>query len=574
MREIDWLYKKLSKEGINKVHCGIERGSVHLNGETQSWQQVIVAGKLAAKLGSKGVVNNLVVKDLYLPPIIEPEIHDNALGHKAVDVLIIGGGVIGTAAARELSKWNISILLVEKEADVAMHTSSRNDGMVHPGIEPRPGSKKAYYNVKGNSMYDKISKDLGVDFKRCGSTVLFDNYMVRLAAPIIRSRAEKNKVKGITFLNKRQVKEIEPNITEDIVGALHFDSTGVLSPYRLVMAYGENAAENGVEFSFNTIVKQIVTKGNTIVEVVTNRGIIIPKLVINAAGVYSDSIAEMAGDRFFTIHPRKGEILLLDKKKGQLLNGVVAKPNIAIAKSNTKGGGVVKTIEGNILIGPDAYEQPYKEDYSTSKEHIDALLKKHLPVVPALNRGDVITYFAGTRAATYEEDFIIEASEGISNLVHAAGIQSPGLASAPAISEEIERLTIMLLKELGQVNKKEHFNPIRRAPINLSKLSWKERAEVIKKNKDYGIILCRCEEISKGEIIDALHSPLPVTTVDGLKRRTRAGMGRCQGGFCTPYVMELLSESSHVDMLSITKKGGGSSMVVEETKTHNHKGAV
>lgn len=566
--EIDYLkiQRKIQKDVNKEVYCSKLGSSILLEGEVLSWNEVIKAGKIASKKGYKGVVNRIAVKGLDIPKIKSPSINDNLLDNKKVDVLIIGGGVIGSAIARELSKWQISILLVEKEEDLAMHTSSRNDGMVHPGIEAPIGSKKSIFNVRGNELYTKVTKELGVDFNRCGSTVLFEKNIIKIAKPLIMIRAKKVGVKNITFLSKEEVRKMEPNVLDNIAGAIHFGTTGVLSPYKMTYAYAENAAMNGVEFSFNTIVSSINREGNEISSVKTNRGTIYPKVVINAAGVYADKIAEMANDQFFTIHPRKGESLILDKKTGNLINGVVAMPSLSLSKGNTKGGGLIKTIEGNILVGPDAYEQPYREDYSTNKENIENVINKHLKIVPKISKGDVITYYSGIRAATYEEDFIIEQSEYVKNLIYAAGIQSPGLASAPAIAEEIEKITCNLLKNKIEIKSNINWNPIRLGIPEIRNLSFEERSKIIKKRPSYGEIICRCEEISKGEIEDALRSSIPVTTLDGIKKRVRPGAGRCQGGFCTPYLLEIIKNQTGRNFNEITKNGEGSRILIEEVQ--------
>lgn len=560
------LENELRQKVTKEIYCREWHSSIILEGETENWSEVIKAGKLAAGKGYKGVVNKLQVKGLSIPEIKKPLICDNSLEGKSPDVLVIGAGVIGSAISRELSKWNISILLIDKESDVAMHSSSRNDGMVHPGIEPKSGSKRSVFNVRGNYLYDRITKELNVHFKRCGSSLLFDKKWVKLSVPVFKAKAKKVGVPGFEFLSREEILKIEPNIPDDIVCAGHFASTGILSPYKLTIAYAENAVQNGVEISLNTIAESINREENKIISVKTNKGTVYPKAVIDAAGVYSDSIAHMAGDQFFTIHPRKGQIIFLDKKKSKLLQGVVAKPSLALMKGNTKGGGLVRTIDNNILAGPDAYEQPYKEDYSTDRNNIDDIIKKHLPLIKGLSPSDVITYCAGTRAATYEEDFIIEKSEYVENLIYAAGIQSPGLASAPAVAEEIEKLTCQVLSQYREVKRKENWNPIRKGIPDLSHMSFEERSRLIRERPDYGIIICRCEEISRGEIIDAIKSPVPVDTVDGIKRRVRAGMGRCQGGFCMPAVMDIIREETNLDMTCITKKGGNSNIAVSETK--------
>ncbi len=566
MSKIVKTEKLLRNQIGQEIFCKEWHSSIELEGVVKDWDDVIKAGKLAAKRGYKGVVNKLEVEGLILPAMKKPTLVDNALQNKKVDVLIIGGGIIGCSIARELSKWNISVLLLDKECDLAMNTSSRNDGMVHPGVEPKPGSKRAFFNVKGNELYTQVAKELDFPFERCGSNILFDKKWVKFGYPLVKARAKLNGVKGMSFLSGDEVRKLEPNIMDNIVGALHFASTGILSPYKTTIAYAENAVENGVEVSLNTVVLSIEKEKEKIHSVTTNRGEIYPQLVINAAGVFADEIANMAGDQFFTIHPRKGEIIFLDKKVGKYINGVVAKPSLSLAKGDTKGGGVVKTTEGNVLLGPDAYEQPYKEDYTTNKENLDKIIEKQLPIIPKFKPSDIITYCAGTRAATYEEDFIIEKSEYVDNLVYAAGIQSPGVASAPAISLEIEKITLGILKKQMKITMKNNWNPFRKSIPQLATMDLEERSRLIKKRPDYGIILCRCEEISKGEIVDALNSPIPVDTADGVKRRVRTGGGRCQGGFCLPLVMEVIAEEKAKDMCNITKKGIGSEILVEQTK--------
>lgn len=546
--------------------------SLVLEGTVSTWDQMYNAGKMCVNQGYKGVVNKLKVRDLSIPEIKKPKLADHFLHGKSTDVLIIGGGIIGCAIARELSKWQLSILLADKEDDVAMHASSRNDGMIHPGIEPKIGSKKAQFNVKGNEMYTRVAEELDVKVIRCGSSVLFDINILNLAKPVLNIRAHKMGVKGAALLSREDALQKEPNIAVPIAGAMHFASTGITSPYKMTVAYAENAVKNGAEVSLNTVVLSMNKEHGRITSVETNRGTVYPKVVINAAGVFADIIADMAGDQFFSIHPRKGEIVFLDKKKGELINGVISKPSLTLAKSNTKGGGVVKTVDGNVLIGPDAYEQPFREDFSTNMSNIQALMKKHLPLIKGFSPADVITYCAGIRASTYEEDFIIERSEYVANLVYAAGIQSPGFASAPAIAEEIERITCKTLSEVMEVKPNIKWNPIRKGIPDLSSMDFESRSKIIRENPHYGEIVCRCEGISKGEIIDAIHSPIPVCSADGIKRRVRAGMGRCQGGFCLPTVMKIINEEADIPMTSITKKGNDSNIVVAETKQNRIMG--
>lgn len=468
----------------------------------------------------------------------------------------------------ELSKNALDILLLDKESDVAMHASSRNDGMIHPGIASHANTLRGKMNVKGNAMYTQLCEELGVPFQRYGNLILYaDHIFGTVAEPYLGERARKLGIVGGKISRKR-LREIEPNITDRALGAFEYPSSGVLSPYKLTVALAENAVENGAQVSLDTIVTGMEMEGDAIGSVFTNRGAIHPRLVINAAGVFSDQIAEMANDRFFSIHPRKGELVILDKKKGPLVTRSMGLIDLSQATSDTKGGGVMRTIDQNVLVGPDAYEQPMREDFSTHRENIDAILKKHLPLIKGFAPSDVITYFAGIRAATYEEEFIIERSEYVQNLIHAAGIQSPGLASAPAIAEEISRITVDALQEQMEVKPNTGFNPRRRVIPHMSDLTTEEKQEIIRKNPDYGVIICRCEGISKGEIVDTIHSPIPATTIDALKRRVRPGMGRCQGGFCSPLVTQIICEETGLSPEEVTKSGEDSNLILERT----HKG--
>jgi glycerol-3-phosphate dehydrogenase len=558
------------KNNLKKIDSSIEtyewHKSIILEGSVDSYEKYIEAGYRAVKLGYKGVVNKIEVQDIKIPEIKRPYINDKTLQGRNVDVLIVGGGITGAFIARELSRWDISILLIDKEEDLAMHASSRNDGMIHPGIDPKPGSKKAIYNVLGNKMYESIAQALSVPFNRNGSIILLKSKFYKFIKPIFMKRARDNKVPDVEFLNKEELLKKEPYINGDINGAIFMPSAGVIPPYKMTIACMENAVENGAELSLNTVLNKIIKDKDTIIKAETNRGDIFPKVVINAAGVFSDMIAEMAGDRFFTIHPRKGEIAFLDRKKGKYVNTIVAKPDLLDRNTKTKGGGIIKTVEGNLLIGPDAYEVPFRENFETNRENIDNVLNKHLPLIKNLSKADVINYCTGIRAATFEEDFIIEKSEYVSNLIYASGIQSPGVASAPAIAEEIERLTIEVLRSVMEVKKKENFNSKRKGIPDIRNMSLEEKSKIIKENPSYGEIICRCEEISRGEIIDALKSPINVTTTDGIKRRVRAGMGRCQGGFCLPLITNIIEEETGTNMLNITKKGGKSNILMSETK--------
>lgn len=564
------VQKALRKKDLGGIECTEVRNCIRLEGEMDSWTDIVKAGKTAAKFGYKGVLNDISLKGFDEPAIRAPKTTDSSLEGVEPDVMIIGGGVIGCSIARELTKYQLNVLLVDKESDVAMQASSRNDGMIHPGIASHPGTLRGEMNVRGNAMYTQICKDLSIPFERWSNLILYSDRFFGFASSFVF--AEREKKLGIEGhkVSLEKLHEIEPNITDKAIGAFEFPSSGVLSPYKLTVAFAENAVENGAKVSLDTIVTGMTVEGGKITAVKTNRGTVRPKAVINAAGTFSDKIAEMADDRFFTIHPRKGHLAILDKKQGSLVQRSMGLIGLSQAFSDTKGGGVMRTIDGNVLVGPDAFEQPYREDFSTKRENVDVMLNKHLPLIKGFSKADVITYFAGVRAATYEEEFIVEGSERVENLIHAAGIQSPGLASAPAIAEDITKITVDRLSKVMEVKKNDSFNPRRRVTPVMAKLSLEEKQAAIAANPDYGIVVCRCEGISRGEIIDAINSPVPATSIDAIKRRVRPGMGRCQGGFCMPLVTGIICEQTGMKPSEVTKSGEGSELLFEKEEVNTN----
>lgn len=571
-------FEKIKQEILElypSVSVEMKNGCVSLSGALDDWGDIVDAGVRAVKIGSKGVLNDIRLIG-FSENISTPDVRDSSLQGQKPDVLIIGGGIMGCAVARELSKLNLNTFLVEKAADVALHTSSRNDGCVHVGIDLKKGQQKLKYCHLGNKMFDTMCSDLNVEFKRYGQTIIFSkNWENILLAAAMRIQAKILGVWGVKHLSKKQLSKIEPSPPRWAKGAMHFTSGGVVSPYKLTIALAENAALNGVKFFFDTIVEgmELNESKDKIIAVVTNRGTIYPKLVVNCAGVFSDVIAQMANDRTFTIHPRKGTNLILDKKKINYAKSSVARSPFAkppkqfrekeIGRiAHTKGGGIVRTIDNNILVGPNAVEQPYREDYTTSKDEIDRILKKHSLVSKDLCHADVITYFSGTRAATYEEDFVVREGVTTKNIFEAAGIQSPGITAAPAIACEIREWAKQRLNSSDNKN----FNPVRKGIPHLSTMKDEERNALIKKNPDYGEIVCRCEEVSKGEIIDAINNPLGVVSIDAIKRRVRPGMGRCQGGFCSPLIVNIIAEQKKIEPEKVKKSGSGSELLFTNTK--------
>jgi len=554
-----------SATGID-VTGEVVAGSIRLTGETDCYDAVVKAGQIAAKSRYAQVINDIAHHDPRYPVMPVHTVQKQEGNLATCDVLVIGAGIIGSAISRELSKYELAVVMADKAYDVAVHTSSRNDGMVHPGIASKWNSLKTKMNVRGNALYHKVSEELEVPIRWCGSSILFRSHLSKVIYPLFWIKAKVIGMPGLRYMNKRAVYEAEPYLSEGVVWGVMCESAGVTSPYKMTVAYAENAIKNGVKLMLHTEVVSMAVRNEEITEVHTDKGTIRAKLVINAAGVYSDCIAGMAGDRFFSIHPRKGDIVLFDKKKGKYVQGILGFIGDR-SSQHTKGGGVIKTYEGNILVGPNAIEIPYRENYQTRREDVMQLLRQKLPQIKGVDVKDDITYFTGIRAATYKEDFIIEASKKVKNLIHVAGIQSPGFAAAPAIAERVEELVKSHFQnDASPLRRKTNWEPKRKGIPDVAHLTYEAREALIRENPDYGEVICRCEEISKGEIIDALKGPIPITSTDAVKRRVRAGMGRCQGGFCMPLVMEIIHDVNGIAMEDITKKEGASRIAVAQTK--------
>lgn len=561
--------KKLEKELKDRyedVEVTIKDDCVVLSGILPFYQDVLNAGKLAATFGFYGVVNDLTFIGQKPQEIHHPTIEDKSLDGKKVDVLVIGGGVTGAAILRELSKYSVSSLLVEKDEDVAMGASSHNDGCLHVGLDLHKGSKKLAYLKRARQMIPSLTEDLGVKTRLDGQSVAMVSPWLKIAAPFIKLHGKIIGVPGgVEICSKKKMRELEPNLDPKTSWGFFLPAGGSISPYLFTIALAENAIQNGAGLSLKTYVKSMEVNDGKIISVSTNRGTIYPSVVINAAGVFADDIAEMAHDRFYSIHPRKGTDVIMDKS----LFSSLSKTGITVfslhdnlSKAHTKGGGIIPTIDENSLVGPDAVEIYEKEDYSVDRKSIDNIFSKHKKTMKNLSERDIIAYFAGERAATYEEDFVVQKGKWAKNIVHAAGIQSPGLTAAPAIAEDV---TKWALEILGKSPLNPNFDPKRKPIVETRFLSDDERDSLIKKNPEYGRMVCRCEEISEGEILDAIHSPIPATTVDAVKRRVRAGMGRCQGGFCQMRISELLSRELNIPMEEVAKKGEGH-ILLEKTK--------
>ncbi len=568
--------RALRRAGLGGVAVGELNGSLLLEGTLPAWADVVRAGSVAAAHRGRypHVVNHLDLPGL--PPVEpkSPRLRDSALEGARPDVAVIGGGVIGCAIARELCRYDLDVLLLEKESDIAMGASSRNDGMIHPGIDLRAGTLKHRYGIAGNAMFDQLAAELEVPFVRNGSYIIFSAAWERLLVPAFYLRARRGPIPGVRYVSRRELLQLQPEVAPWAKGAVYTASSGILCPYGLTVALAENAVQNGARVSLLTAVTGIERQRDRVTALHTNRGTVRPRLVVDAAGVWADRIAALAGDEFFTIHPRKGTSSILDKKAGYLTASVLAKAPFADVRQHTKGGGIVRTIDGNILVGPTAAEVRQREDNSTDQPQIDASFEKHSKVAPHLSERDVITYFSGTRAATYEEDFIVGPSPRVRNLLYAAGIQSPGLTAAPAIAKDIAAFAVKALSDRGPVGLNRHFDPHRAAIPRPSEMTAGAREALIERDPDFGEVVCRCEGITRGEILAALRRPVPANSIDGVKRRVRAGMGRCQGGFCSPAVAQLIAQEQGIPLWQVRRSGEGSEIGFGPTKGGERDGTV
>ncbi len=476
------------------------------------------------------------------------------------DIIIIGAGIIGSMVARYLSGYELDILMIEKEIDVGMCPSSANSAIIHAGYDPEPGSLKAKLNVEGNRLWENLAGELDIPFKRTGSYVVSFGQEEFKKLQNLYEKGVNNGVPMMKILKRNEFLNKEPIINPGVSGALWTPTAGVIDPFGAVLAAAENAVMNDVKINFNTKFEDFIFDGSRITGIRTNLTDYASKWVINCAGLYSDDVMHKANLRpEFKITPRKGEYLIFDASKFSL-------NNILFPVPTEKGKGILvsTTVHGNVMIGPNAMEIDNKSDPSTTTEGLNEIIEGARKLVPSLNIRDVIAMYSGIRArGNADRDFVIEIPKNIEGFINLGGIESPGFASAPAIAV----MVINLLAESGfSMKPKSKWNPLRRTKPSFHKLSHKEKAELIKKNPSYGRIVCRCEEIMEGEIIDAIHSLVPARTYDGIKRRTWLGTGRCQGAFDTPRVIDILSNELGIPVSDVTKKGKGSEIVFRGTK--------
>ena len=468
------------------------------------------------------------------------------------DVCIIGAGVVGCAAARELSKYDLKICVIEKEEDVCSGTSKANSAIVHAGFDAMPGTLKAKMNVRGAELIRQLSITLDFPYRQNGSLVLcFDEKdMPKLKE--LYGRGIKNGVSGLSIISGDEARKIEPALSDKVVAALSASTAGIVCPFGMTIAFAENAASNGVSFRFLTAVTDIKPSDYGY-SVITDKGEISAKYVINAAGVYSDKLHNAVSDDKIKIIARRGEYVLLDREVGELVSHTI----FQLPGKYGKGVLVSPTVHGNLIVGPSADDIDDKEDTKTTAAGTSSVKERALLSVPNIPYNKTITGFSGVRAHLETGDFIIgETKDGFFD---AAGVESPGLTAAPAIAEY---LCGLIVNKCGAAQKSEYVKE-RKAIPQVAKLPPDERTKLIKQNAKYGNIICRCENISEGEIVDAIHRTPGAVSLDGIKRRVRQGMGRCQAGFCTPAAIAILARELGIPEEEVTKNRPGSAQLKE-----------
>jgi glycerol-3-phosphate dehydrogenase len=463
------------------------------------------------------------------------------------DVIIIGAGVIGALTARELSRYELDVLVLEKESDVSCGASKANSGIIHGGFDAKHGKIKSEFVREGNQLFDELEEELNFGFRRCGSFVLAFSEEERQKLLNLYDNGIKNGVNDLSIIDRESVLKLEPHINPDVKYALHCPSAGVASPYELVIAAAENAVTNGVHLLLNHEVLSI-SSNVEYYSVHTQNMIFQSRVVINSTGVNSDKVAQMVGDNSFSIIPRRGEYILLNKSEGRLLNKVL----FQAPKKNGKGILVTKTFHGNLMLGPNAQEILNPDDVSTNLEILEQIVTTARKTLPSFDIKKTIRSYAGIRATSSTYDFVIGRYNN-SNFINAAGIDSPGLTSSPAIAKYLVRL----VEECGlNLKEKKHFDPNRKAIIVKKQNHFGGSIDNEDPSKN---IICRCEIVTEAEIIDALSRGLYVDSLDAVKRRTRAGMGPCQGTFCGPRVSQLISKNNKIPIEKVTQRGKGSS---------------
>ncbi|MCL2294619.1 MAG: NAD(P)/FAD-dependent oxidoreductase [Spirochaetes bacterium] len=475
------------------------------------------------------------------------------------DVLIIGAGVVGCAIARELSKYRVRVLVVDKNEDVGGEASKANSAIIHTGFDAPPGSLESELVNAANPMYEKLCADLDIPFAKIGAIMpAFTNEQFE-QLPAIKEKAFKNKVYDVEYLTAEQLLEREPNLNPCVKAGLFIPREYIIDPFLLVVAYAENALENSASFLLNTKITGISTNNGAVAGIETTAGRIEARYIVNAAGLYCDEVAAMVGKADYTVNPRKGQFYILDKNTSCKVNHIV----LPIPTKLTKGKLMCPTIHGNMLVGPTAEDLLDKEDYATDAAGLASIREDVSKLIPDIKFGDAIMQYAGLRANRNPEGLRVDTYDDVKGYVNLSGIRSTGITASAALGKYVAQTLI----QMGMPAEfKADFIEKRKGIIRFHELSRKQQDDVIRKNPLFGKVICRCETVTEGEIAEAVRRPLPARSMDAVKRRLRAGMGRCSGGFCGPRVLEILARELNVSVEEINKNQSGSYMVTGEVR--------
>jgi len=474
------------------------------------------------------------------------------------DVIVVGAGIVGSLIARKLSSYQLSVAVLEKEPDVGNVVTMANSAIVHSGYDPVPGTLKAKLNVLGNKMMDKVCEELDVEMERIGSltVALYDSQL-----PMLKSLAERSKANGVEvkILSAEETLKLEPHLNLNVKGSLLAPSAGIINPFTFAVHAMENAVDNGVKLFLSEKVVDIKKEGEVYTLKCESGNSYQSKIIINAAGIHSDEIHKMVDDIDYSITPRKGEYFILDHYSDNLVKHTI----FPLPSEKGKGILVTPSIGGTYLVGPSAEAMPSKDDVSTDKPTLDEIKRQALDMVPGIPFNQVIRTFAGSRPTPSTHDFIIGFAKNDDHFINLSGIESPGLVSSPAIAEYVVN---EYLAKVINLRNNPNYNPYVKKRPNLAKMSVEERNEFIKKNPEYGQIVCNCEKVSLGEILFEMNTSVPAKTIKAVKKRTRAGFGKCQGGFCQPIVTKLISEKFDIPLNKVLFQKEGSFVIPYKVK--------
>lgn len=475
------------------------------------------------------------------------------------DILVIGAGAVGCAIARELTKYKHKVLVVDKNEDVGGDASKSNSAIIHTGYDASPGTLESQLVVAANPMYEKLCADMDVPFAKTGAILPAFNDEQFQQLPALKEKAFNNRVYDVEYLTGEQLLEMEPNLNPEVKGGLYIPRESLIDTFQLVIAYAENAQQNGADFLLGTKVTGIITENGRVVGAKTSSGEIRATYIINAAGLYCDEIAAMVGKADYKVNPRKGQFYILDKNTSCKVNHIV----LPIPTKQTKGKLMTPTIHGNMLVGPTAEDSDDKNDYNTTAEGLASVEEDVRRLVPNVNLRDTITQYCGLRPNREPQGLNVDTYEDVKNYVNLSGVRSTGLTASAALGKYVAQVLI----NIGMpVDFNLNFNPIRKGIPRFNEATREEQDELVKKDSHYGRVICRCETITEGEIIAAIHRPIPARSLDAVKRRLRAGMGRCQGGFCAPKVIEILARELGVTTDEINKQQPGSFMITGKVR--------